>query len=414
LLALGAATSAGLVAGLGVLSAWRSGRRRRPDRVPQVSAMVGRLARIGVGPVGVTGVRLALEPGRGRTAVPTRTAVGSVAVAVAGTTAVLVFAGALGDLVDDPAAWGGNADLIVSESVTADDFEAAGVTGIDEVALAEVGDVLVGDRSVPAEAIEPPDSPAGWTIAEGRTPERSGEVTLGRRAASRLDLSVGDTLTVTDGQGDPYRLAVVGVGLGPPIAASQLGASVLVWPDDLPRVASADTFGSTYLTTSPDADLAEVYDQISAHLEVSVREVPTEVDNLRRLGPLPAILGLFLATIGLLALGNALFLATRRRRADLAVLRAVGLTPRQTAITFLVMSVVTAVVGLVVGVPIGAAVGSVLWRAVAAEVAVPDDVSVPGAVLGMIVAVPLIASVLAAVPARRAAALRPAQVLRTE
>jgi putative ABC transport system permease protein len=413
-LAVGAAASTGLVAGVGVITAWRSGRRRRPDRVPQASAIVGRLARIGVGPVGVTGVRLALEPGRGRTAVPTRTAVGSVAVAVAGATAVLVFAGTLGDLVDDPAAWGGNADLIVSESVAADEFEAAGVTGIDEVALSDVGDVLVGDRPVPAEAIEPPDSPAGWTIAEGRTPERPGEVTLGRRAASTLDLSIGDTLTVTDRRGAPQRLAVVGVGLGPPIAASQLGASVLVWPDDLPRVAMSDTFGSTYLTMSADADPDDVYDQISAHLEVSVREPPTEVDNLRRLGPLPAMLGLFLATIGLLALGNALVLATRRRRGDLAVLRAVGLTPRQTAITLLVMAVVTAVIGLVVGVPIGAAVGSVLWRAVAGEAAVPDDVSVPSAVLGVLVVVPLVALVLAVVPARRAAALRPAQILRTE
>ena len=60
--------------------------------------------------------------------------------------------------------------------------------------------------------------------------------------------------------------------------------------------------------------------------------VPVAVQNLEQLGGLPAGVAALVGSIAVLALANALVVAVRRRRRDLAVLRAMGFTRRQTAI----------------------------------------------------------------------------------
>ena len=57
---------------------------------------------------GVVGVRFALEPGRGRTAVPVRSALFGTVLAVAMVVATLTFASSLGTLVSHPALYGWN------------------------------------------------------------------------------------------------------------------------------------------------------------------------------------------------------------------------------------------------------------------------------------------------------------------
>ena len=413
--------SAGLVivvlgiGGIGLLTAWRAGRvRRRPASQP-ASAVVGRLARIGAGPVGVTGVRLALEPGRGRTAVPTRTALVSAVVGVTGVVAVAVFGAGLHHLVGDPGSWGGNADLRISAGVSQAELDRADVDGIEGSARAEVASVLAGDRILPAESVQPMSSPLAWTIREGRVPERPGEMVLGTRAARWLDLDVGDTVVVTDRVGDEHRLAVVGTGLGAPLLSGQLGGTALLWPDDLEAFALAEPIGQTYVDVAPGIDIEVASRELGEVVEVSPRELPPEVASLDRLGRLPAILGGFLALIALLAIGNALVLATRRRRRDLAVLRSMGFRPREAGSSILVMAGTIAACGVVVGVPVGAALGSVLWRGLAYSAAVPADTTIPFPVLAAVAAgFVVVVLLLAVLPARRAASLRPAAALRSE
>jgi ABC-type lipoprotein release transport system permease subunit len=57
-----------------------------------------------------------------------------------------------------------------------------------------------------------------------------------------------------------------------------------------------------------------------------------------------------------------------------------------------------------------------LWVAIAAPIHVLPDVAIPAAaiIVVVVVALPSVALALASVPARRAARLRPAQVLRSE
>ena len=105
----------------------------------------------------------------------------------------------------------------------------------------------------------------------------------------------------------------------------------------------------------------------------------------------------------------------RRRRHDLAVLRSIGFTRRQTRGAIAWQATLLAVAGLVVGVPVGIAVGRITWRWLA------DDFPIvyvpPVALLAVLVVAAVaivLANALAAGPAHAATRIRPAEALRVE
>src|SRR4029450_6037470 len=63
--------------------------------------------------------------------------------------------------------------------------------------------------------------------------------------------------------------------------------------------------------------------------------------------------------------GHATASVVRRRRHDVAVLRALGMTPRQARAVLLTQGGVRPAVGLAFGLPLALAAGRTLWRAVA-------------------------------------------------
>ena len=130
---------------------------------------------------------------------------------------------------------------------------------------------------------------------------------------------------------------------------------------------------------------------------------------------LPLALSAFLAVLAVGAVGHALSIAVRRRRHELAVLRALGLTRWQSRLVIVTQATLLAVIGLAFGIPLGIALGRTLWRA-AADLA-PLAYQPPLAPWALLLIGPLAllaANLLAAWPARRAARLRTAQILRTE
>jgi ABC-type lipoprotein release transport system permease subunit len=126
-------------------------------------------------------------------------------------------------------------------------------------------------------------------------------------------------------------------------------------------------------------------------------------------------LAAFLVFLGLCAMAHALLSAVRRRRHDLAVLRAIGFRPLQVAACILWQALTVSVVALALGIPLGLVAGRWSWRWVAD--ATPLHYIAPLPLTAIVVSVPaalLLANAIAAWPARRAARLQPAQVLRTE
>ena len=103
------------VLALAAIPAWRTRARVRCSSGTPESTRPSRLARA-LGTAGAwlpvtAGVRMALEPGRGRTAVPVRTTIVSALLAIATVTGAVVFAASLDHLVSTPRLYGWNWDV---------------------------------------------------------------------------------------------------------------------------------------------------------------------------------------------------------------------------------------------------------------------------------------------------------------
>jgi len=142
---------------------------------------------------------------------------------------------------------------------------------------------------------------------------------------------------------------------------------------------------------------------------------PAEIVNYHTLGTTPAILGAALGAGALAALALTLFASVRRRRRDLALLKTLGFTRRQTATTVAWQANVAVLVGMVAGIPLGIVAGRILWDAFAREInAVPVPVVpvVPVVLVG--IGALVLANAISYLPGRIAARTPTAVLLRTE
>jgi putative ABC transport system permease protein len=126
-------------------------------------------------------------------------------------------------------------------------------------------------------------------------------------------------------------------------------------------------------------------------------------------GRVNSILVLFYALLAmtvlmaLLGIINTLTLSIHERTRELGILRAVGMTRRQTRALIRDESLLTAAVGTVVGIVLGLVLAWIVTRALSDE---GIAFSVPWAQVGLVLVVGLLAGALAAIaPAARAARL---------
>ncbi|MEO8265432.1 MAG: FtsX-like permease family protein [Ilumatobacteraceae bacterium] len=127
------------------------------------------------------------------------------------------------------------------------------------------------------------------------------------------------------------------------------------------------------------------------------------------------VLAIFLAALGAVAVGHALFSSVYRRRRDFAVLQSLGATRRGIRAMITAQATVVGLAGLLIGVPVGLIAGRAGWQAITDRV--PLMFRSPTTVIAVIIVIPvaLIATnLLAIIPARRASKAKPALVLRSE
>lgn len=405
-----------LVLLLAAAAASRAGRRR--PRVPLLrpNPMAERAAALGAEPALTIGVRFALERGRSPTQVPVWSSLGGAVVAVAGLVATATFASSLDRLVTTPSRYGWPFDFIVLDVTDQDLGRLVEDQRVAAVAEATTATVQLGGRPEIAQVL---DAGAGkgtirWSMAEGRLPALPDEIALGTRLARERGMATGDVVETVDTEGARHQLRVAGVGWWPQSGSERFANSAVLTRAGLARYGLSEPFRQALVKVG-DADPDAVAAELAQEHELGRRELPTDVDNLRQLGRLPVLLGAFLVTLGAAAVGHAVVMAIRRRARDLAVLRAVGLTPRQAGGALAVMAATTAVVGVVVGMPTGLALGRLLWRVVAEGAAVAGDALVPVGLLVVVVPASVaFALAVAAWPAWRAARLRPATILHAE
>jgi hypothetical protein len=435
-LAGGAVSIAVLVVICMALPAWRTGHARgdtlgliQPAGSRRPSRVAVAVAAAGAPPTAVTGARLALEPGRGRTAVPVRTALAASAAGVCALTAVAGFATGLDHLARRPAAYGATWDLAVGGFASAAAAEPVGgkLLGnplVDAVA-ANLGQIntSIDGRYVPLMAVEEHKGSLSPTVIEGREPLRPSEIALGSFTLRELDRRVGETVTVVADQRPPQRLRVVGrVVLHQPGWDSVItpGRGGMVHPDVMRRLAPYPeyVYPSVFLVRlDPNADREQVTAQIRRDFagRLIIPQPHADVRNVQRVAGLPALLAGLVALLALGTVTHTLVTSIHRRRRDLAVLKALGFVRRQVSATIAWQATTFAVVALAVGVPLGLAAGRWAWELTAAALGVHSGAVVPvPAILAVAAGTLLAANLVAAVPGRAASRLRPAAALRSE
>lgn len=357
----------------------------------------------------LTGTTFALSRGGTRRTVPVRSSLVGMVVGVTGLVAGATFGASLTRLETTPERWGWAGDLAVVD--TTDEIQAELLADPRIGALTDIRAtaVLLDGTVVPASSFEPITGSMGWTIIEGRALGADSEIVVGTKTASRLGLEVGDTVDVG---GENLRL--VGLGVGPDVAGDGLGTGVLLTHGTLREHAVRQDFREALLHAAPGVSPADLAAELGERYEIEVRSPPAAVRDLAELGNLPELLGAFLCVLGAVALVHALVLTRTRRAGDLAVLQALGSTPRQAAAALVAMAATTAAIAVAVGLPLGWATARLVWGEVARGTGVAPDVVVPASVWLVAPATVAVAALLALVPAMAVLRSRPAALLRAE
>jgi hypothetical protein len=437
LLAVLAAT-AGAVLLLSWVAAHRAGRRpaRAAGRAPsRLQGLVARSRLASSRPEVGEGLRAAHSGYRGAGFVM---ASGGVAAAVL--LVAVVFGASLGSTVSTPAAYGWMWDLgtLSSAGYGPTDVAAAAeeLDGRDDVAswtaLGFTNQVTIDGDPVLAVMGLDRTSRVDLPLVDGRLPSGPDEVALGSRTAADHGLGVGDGVALGgEGVGGRREVAVAGLVVLPPLGPYQSdraapGTGILLPEAMVPRdrLETSVAFVGIDLVDGTDvaaaaADLQDDFDRwdITSYgtfdHDGPVR--PPEIVDAGRLRAVPLLAGALLVAAAVVGLSLAVAVSVRGRRRELAILRTLGFTGRQMRDSVRVQALATMVVALAAGIPVGVALGRLAWRAFADQLGVAAGPVVPLGWIAVTVAAGAgVALLAAALPARAAARVRPATVLRSE
>ncbi|HEY3653194.1 MAG TPA: FtsX-like permease family protein [Streptosporangiaceae bacterium] len=299
------------------------------------------------------------------------------------------------------------------------------VTGVDD---ARIGGAQSGRVSIESFTFDPvAGKPVPVVLTSGRMPGAPDEIVLAPVTASDLHAVTGSTVRLAWGAGS-RAVTVTGIGYVPTGPHNDYTNGAWLTPAGFDRIFRGTHFAFKFhvaaVVLRPGADIGAVAHRLTATTKTvkggenfGFAPLPPlpQVQMIRDVAVLPLALSAFLAVLAIGAVGHVLSIAVRRRRHELAVLRALGLTRRQSRLVIVTQASLLAVIGVAFGIPLGVALGRALWGAAAGMV--PLAYYPPMALLALLLIAPLAllaANLLAAGPARRAARLRPAQILRAE
>ena len=425
--------------------AWRQASARLSAE-HDAAGMVGRrsraagwLARSGAPVTAVTGVRFALDPGQGRTAVPVRSALLGTVLAVTAVAAAVTFGANMLHLVDTPRLYGQDWDVAVDlqfSTITPQQFDglAARVPGISGWTFGFHGTLGIGNAVVPAIGLAAGRGPLlSPTLLTGRAPQSDREVVLGSSVLRSLGLRVGQSVPVT-ASGRQELATIVGRAVFPYFGegsftptdvgqGAQTTAALLAPQVDAP--ANGGGYSIVLVRFAPGtrqaADVA-AFQRAMGSFCTSVQQStcvvtdqrPNAVANYALIDATPDVLAGILAILGLAVLGQFVVASGRRRRRDFAIMKVLGLLRRQvSAVTVWQVTTLTGL-ALLVGLPLGVAGGHWAWELFAGNVGLATDAITPPPLLWTIPVTLVAANLIALRPGQIVARLSPAAVLRSE
>jgi putative ABC transport system permease protein len=292
----------------------------------------------------------------------------------------------------------------------------------DRVLAAGNGTVVVPGLADPVDSVAFRGDPRslGWSrfLVRGRWPGASaGEVLLRRSVLDQAGLDVGSSF---DGAiaGRPLRLHVVGevtaVDFGAvldwsTLTAAEPGAEPDRYVVQLRPGSDADAYAGAVRSREPDF--------LTVTPNRAAQESTSETINT--LNALMSVLVLVLGLIAAAGVFSTMLLHVRERSRDVAVLKAVGMSPRQLLAMVLTSSAVLGVIGGLVAMPLGVRTYHGLMTQLAQQIGnrpppFAFDVLHPTTLYPLGVMGLAIALAGAVLPARRAARSRAAEILRSE
>lgn len=421
---------AAAIVGVAVVALHRE--RQAIHRSTRPSAIASRMAGLDAPVPVVSGLPMALDPGRGVRATPVRAAMGATKLGAIGVLATVVFGSSLHHAVVTPAVygWGWDAALAGADGDQVSDGmvdERALIADESFTAVAELVhdlEVTVGGAPARAAVLEDRRGHTSFVVVEGAEPLALDEIAVGGRTLDQLGLELGDTVDVSAG-GPAQSLEVVGVVALPVggdggssssgLAMSNLAAEAIGFTGScdgdvacsrnyaLTAAAGVDTLAAARRHGTPDV------------VEVTRPSPPGEVARLTAVEDLPRLLAALLGIIAVVAVTHAATVTVRRRRRDLALLRVLGFSSRQLRCVVTVQVAVLALGGAVLGAVIGVVLGRQAWAAVADGISLPVVITVSAvAIVGVPLAIVALSHVGATLARLAAGRVRAGIVLRAE
>ncbi|MGO9876387.1 MAG: FtsX-like permease family protein [Acidimicrobiia bacterium] len=428
-LALGFVALAVAVLVIAFVATFRNAQAAAVDADAPISRRTSTIAaQAGLPPTATNGLRMALERGRGRTAVPVRSAFVGAVLGVFGVTAVFVFASSLNHLVTTPRLYGWTWNFSAPDNTSASpnscirsDYGLLKEPGVGAlVSVCEETDNIELDGH----------ETTGWSftslrgtiepeIIAGRAPATPLEVALGSTTLRTLGKHIGDTVQAS-GPHTKHEYLIVGQAVFPAIGQIQpladgaaftgSGFAPLFDPNNFSRYLLGDF--------TPNANRAAVEHWIATNPDLSpasVPSLPVEIDRIHQIDWLPTTLAILLAALALIAVGHAVITSVRRRRRELALLKTLGFKRRQVRITIAWQATTLAAIGLLIGLPTGLVAGRLAWRLIANNLGVTNTSTTPTLALALVIPATIaLINLVAFLPARTAAHTRPALTLRSE
>jgi ABC-type lipoprotein release transport system permease subunit len=442
-LPLGALATVLVVSGLGIWPALRATRTLRAGErtgEPRPSAVVARLAALGVPPSAMIGVRNALERRSGGATVPVGAALIGTPLAVAALCATGVFGASLSNLTATPRLYGAPFQLNISNpsgglspALLASLEHNKAVSGIMKGFAAQVS---VNKVAVGAGVVTPIKGRVLLSTVSGHVPDGDGQIGLGattmRQAGAHLGSVVRVTVSSPSGRRRtvPFRVVsqisfpvLSGLSLGTGSAFTSAGYENAACPPGprqsacLRALSSERVAGGLLVSfVSGPAGQAAISHYLDTYQSVAALVIaPTALVNFGEAVNFPLIFGAMLAVFGAATLVHLLVVSVSRRRRETALLKAFGFVNGQVAATVAWQATTVAIVGIVIGVPLGILIGRAMWSAFASNLGFVPVSIVQGWLLAALIAGVLVAAnLLAALPALAARRSQAGRLLRTQ
>jgi ABC-type lipoprotein release transport system permease subunit len=407
---IGAGTVSVVLISAGMLGAALAGRRVATQARGRTGGSVAsRLARAAWSPPLARGIRMALSGPAGTLAAATT--------AVVVTVTALTFATSFRHLLDTPRLYGQTWDYETFNGPAPDRAVVRALTadpGLSAIAAGSDDSVEINGRETGARAMDDVKGSIPPTVIAGHAPHGPREILLGTKTLEAVGGHIGGFVTVR-GRARSDRMRVAGSGVLPSSKTNRLGYGAVLSFRALKRLTPSAVPGLYEMRLGPGPAGRAALKHLDRIFDGNLVVSPDEVGDFGRIENMPLYIVLLFAAGAGAALAHTLTSGVRRRRRDLAILKTLGFTRAQVAVTVSWQATIIVAGAALIGVPLGLGLGRLLWNLFAADLGVqPEAVAPFGLALLVVPGVVLFANAIAALPGWAAARVRCAVVLRTE